>query len=495
MSKTLFFLSSDNFHAHLYKNGVLTAAQYFAHTAQGLKDFSVFLESHHDPAYVLVDLIEEDFRHEIVPHLTGSSQNALIQRKFEQYYRNTPFRLAQLQQRQTEGRRDDEMLFSALTNPARISAWMDLLLLQKTPVVGIYSLPHTSAPLIKDIDSDHLLLLSWEKDAGLRQSYFFNKRLRFSRLTPLNTNGSFSTAIATETARTQQYLHSLSLTPPGEKLSVHIICHADDRKELKSQLQNSDKMQYDYLDIQELGHRIAARDIYPDSDATALFLSLVSRKPPRAHYANATLTHYYQLWQIRRTLFGMAALTAFICLVWGTLLLQNANSLDAESEPIKAQVIRLNHDIQQILQSFPHTAVPAADMKSAVTQLRKLHNYAPPPQEILGDLAGTLDNFPRIRTSQLSWKMGTDSAGNGAANLPAQIISYNGELADFGNDYRSQLEYLERFQQALTQSGYTVSATKMPLDVSSKGSISADVSERHDKPAEFSLQLVWRHKE
>ena len=100
------------------------------------------------------------------------------------------------------------------------------MLLHKTPIVGIYSVPHISAPLIKDIDSDHLLLLSWEKNAGLRQSYFFNKRLLFSRLTPLSHDNAFADAIATESARTQQYLQSLSLTPQGKMLNVYIICHS-----------------------------------------------------------------------------------------------------------------------------------------------------------------------------------------------------------------------------------------------------------------------------
>lgn len=487
--KTLLFLSTDSFQAYILERGVLTSAQYFSDDADGREQFSEFLKKHRSPAYLLTDMIEEDFRQEVVPHLTGSAQNALIQRKYEQYYRNTPFRLARLQQRQSEGRRDDEMLFSGLTNPARISAWLDPLLLNHTPLAGIFSLPHISSPLIRDIASDHLLLLSWEKNAGLRQTYFLNKRLRFSRLTPLNPSNSFSDAIATEAARTHQYLHSLSLTPPGEMLKVHIICHADDRAVLQTQLQNNGSMQYAYLDIQELSRRIKARDTYADSDATPLFLHLLAGKPPRSQYANAAHTHYYLLWQIRRILFGMAAVTALVCVAWSALLLQESRELEAENEPINAQISRMTQETKQILQSFPNTGVPAADMKSAVTLLRQLHNYSAPPQEILNGLAGTLDHFPRIRTSTLSWKAGTD-----ASNLPAQIISFNGELADFGNDYRGLLNYLENFQQALTLSGYTVSATRTPLDFSSKGSISTDASTSDVKPAEFSLQLVWRRK-
>lgn len=489
--KTLLFLSTDHFQAYSLEKGVLTDSQEFSDNAEGREQFSEFLKTHPSPAYLLTDMIEEDFRQEVTPHLTGSSQNALTQRKFEQYYRNTPFRLARLQRRQEEGRRDDEMLFSALTNPGRISAWLEPLLSNHIPLAGIYSLPHACTPLIKDIPSNHLLLLSWEKNAGLRQTYFLNKLLRFSRLTPLGQGHSFSEAIATEVARTHQYLHSLSLTPPGEMLDVHIICHADDQAVLKTQLINNDNRQYAYLDIQELGRNIKSRDAYPDSDATPLFLHLVARKPPRSQYANATHTHYFQLWQIRRALFGLAALTAFVCLAWSALLLNESSSLEAESEPIQAQISRMTHETQQIMLSFPSTSVPAADMKSAVTLLRQLSSYSTPVQETLSGLASALDNFPRIRATKLDWKTSPDAAG-GASGLPAQTITFAGELSDFGNDYRAELNYLENFRQALMLQGYTVSTTKAPLDFSSKGSISADVSDSHDKPAEFSLQLVWR---
>jgi hypothetical protein len=329
----------------------------------------------------------------------------------------------------------------------------------------------------------------------LRHTYFLNKRLRFSRLTPLSTNNSFSDAIATETARTHQYLHSLSLTPPGEMLNVLVICHADDRAQLELQLLTSEQMRFAYLDIQDLGRRIKSRDNYPDSDATKLFLHLVASKPPRSQYANASHTHFYQLWKIRRGLFALAALTAFVSLIWGTILMQETTNYAADNEPLKAQVSRLNHDTQQILASFPNTGVPAADMKSAVTLLRKLQHYSAPPQEILDGLASTLDKFPRIRTGKLSWKNSSAPADIGASSYPAQVISFSGELTDFRNDYRGELDYLERFQQALVLNGYLVTTTKMPLDVSSKGSISADVSDSSDKPAEFALQLVWRHKE
>ena len=488
--KILFFLSSDSFHAHVWKNGALSTPYYFTNSVEGLERFSDFLQIHRDPAYLLVDLIEEDFRQETVPHLTGANRQALIQRKFEQYYRSTPFRLASLQQRQSEGRRDDELLFSALTNPARISAWLELLLLHNTPIVGIYSVPHASVPLIKDIDSDHLLLLSWEKNAGLRQSYFLDKRLRFSRLTPINPNSTFAEAIATESARTHQYLQSLSLTPQGELLNVHIICHANDRAQLDAQLASNHQMQFAYLDLQQLGKHLKSKTTYSDSDATPLFLHLLATQPPRASYAASLQTRFYQLWQTNRGLFGLAAATALTCLVWGTLSFLEGSGINEEIDSIKDQTSRIQRDAQKITQNFPvstDSTASASDMKTAVTLFRNLQLYSVPPQQILKGLTETLNNFPRIRTSKLAWQTGA-----AAENGPEQVITFSGELADFGNDYRSALNYLERFQLMLTRAGYTVTPIKLPMDFSTKGSISASISDNSTKPSDFSLKIIWR---
>ncbi|MBI5889364.1 MAG: hypothetical protein HZB47_01655 [Nitrosomonadales bacterium] len=493
MARTLLFLSAESFHATIWHGGKMGAPLYFSNDANGREYFSAFLKQHRDPAYLLVDVIEEDFRLETVPHLTGSARRDLRMRKFEQFYRGTQFRQATLIHRHEEGRRDDDMLFSALTNPQRISPWLDALQANHIPLVGIYSLPNISTPLLKEIPSDHVLLLSWEKDSGLRQTYFNNKSLHFSRLIPINDNESFSASVASETPRTQQYLKSLSLPPPGEMLDVYIICHARDRNDLQAKLESSNELRYTYLDIQELGKRIKAKAAFADSDATSLFLHLLASKPPGSHYANAEHTHFHSLWQLRRILFGLAAAIIAISALWSGMAFWQGQQYVEETEPLNVQKERVKEQAQQIQHSFANNMAPAADMKTAVLLTRKLNEYTPPPESILQDLSLVLDKFAQIRVDKLSWQA---SATDAAPSIyPAQVITFEGSIASFGTDYRKALGYLERFQQALAQQGYTVIAQKMPLDISSKGSISGDIQNITGGPALFTLKIIWRQKE
>jgi hypothetical protein len=489
-SKTLFFLSAEHFQAYTWDKGSLSEAQSFTNDLGGREQFATYLKQHRAPAYLLVDVIEEDFRLETVPHLTGKNRRALIARKFEQYYRNTPFRLAKILRRQAEGRRDDEMLFSALTNPQRILPWLDTLLTNFIPLIAIHSLPNISAPLLKGIESNHVLLLSWEKHAGLRQTYFHQKHLHFSRLTPIDDNHSFSETVANETPRIQQYLKSLSLPPQDEILDVYIICHEDDKQALAASLHNTPDLHYVFLDMQTLGDSIKANAHYPDSDATPLFLHLLATQPPRNHYANSTHTHYYLLWQLRWLLFGLAAAITLASIIWSINSVWQGRDYASETEPLLTQATRLTRQAADITDKFPPTAIPAADMKIAVALVQKLSHYSPLPEEILSKLSNVLDQFGRIRLNKITWQSSDADAASSA--YPSQIITFDGELLDFGSDYRSALAYLDRFQLALSKQGYVVTAQSLPLDTSPKGSISSDLKLTPEKEAQFTLKLIWR---
>jgi hypothetical protein len=127
-------------------------------------------------------------------------------------------------------------------------------------------------------------------------------------------------------------------------------------------------------------------------------------------------------------------------------------------------------------------------MKTAVLLARSLNQYSHPPQEIIYELSAALESFPRITLNNLSWRTSPEDAA--PSQYPAQVITFIGSLAGFGNDHRGSLAYLEKFEQALIQRGYAVSATALPLDITSKGSISGQSA--NDSQGQFTLKIIWR---
>jgi hypothetical protein len=489
----LLFLSANRLHAQLMEDRNIVLQHDFAETTADQENFAAFLQTAKCPTYLLADLIEEDFRREVVPHLTGNKRTALLQRKFEQFYRGTPFRQAFKLQRQKTGRRDVDMLFSALTNPSLITPWLDIMLAQQTPLVGIYSVPQISSPLIIDSPSNHLLLISWGKYSGLRQTYFSNHHLQISRLTPVYADLTFQDAVVKELTRTYQYLKSLSLLPSGQILDVRILCNSDDRTELQRKLPEDADVRYDYVDIEKVGSQLKVNYRFADSDASQIFLHLLISKRPNTNYGSSDHVHYFTLWQTRRALNwgSVGILLASILWAAATVWLSGKNAPDTEL--IEFQTQRILREAQQITQSLPSTHVPAADMKAAVTYMRKLDQYEPIPQTILKPISTALDHFPQIEVDNLGWQASVTEpvTSNTRADVPAQVIMMKGELQGFNNDYRAALSYLDRFQVDLIKSGYQVTALTKPLDVSPGGSL-ADQRDTGETKLAFSYKLVWR---
>jgi len=484
-SRVLLFLSASRFEGRIWQDGEWVHEQTFEDNQEGRDQFAAFLKNWRAPVYLLTDLIEEDFHHETVLHLRGKDRADQIQRKYEQLYRNTTFRQAFVHQRQQEGRRDDEMLFSALTNPNLIQIWLDIILDQHAPLAGIYSVPGISKPLVENIQSDHVLWLTWEKNAGLRQTYFNAKRLYLSRLSPVADDQTFSDVVAPEVARTQQYLKSLSLLPLGQTLQVYIVCHGDNRRELEPKLEGAGDIAFIYQDIQELANSLKSKETFRDSDATHLFLHLLASLPPATHYASHEHTHYFSLRQNNIRLFWLGILIAATGLLWGLLNIWQGFQLKAETTTLESQAQVLARHTQEITRSFAGQVAPAADMKSAVTSMRKLYAVSPLPEKFLSGLGATLENYPRISLQKLSWQ-------NKTTDSTSQVITIDGTLEGWDNvNYRGSLEYLDRFQHALEQHHYNVTVKKQPLDISSKGSIADNALENNDKPANFTLQLTW----
>lgn len=489
----LLFLSADRLHAQHMADGKIERQQDFINTPAGLQEFAAFLETAHCLTFLLTDLIEEDFRHEIVPYLTGGNRSALLKRKFEQFYRGTPFNQATMLQRQKTGRRDVDMLFSALTNPALITPWLNVMLERKIPLAGIYSVPQISMPLVKSHPANHLLLISWERFSGLRQTYFSNHNLQISRLTPVHAELTFQDAVVKELSRTYQYLKSLSLLPAGQVLDVRILCHADDHNKLRRILLDDSNMRFDFADIEEVGKQLKIDYRFTDSDASQIFLHQLIVRRPKANYASAEHTRYYSLWQLRRGLNWGAIALLLASVFWAAATLWSSSDMADQAESLDNQAQRMAREAQEITGKFPATRASAADMRASVSVMRKLDQYGPAAQAILQPVSAALDRYPQIELSELGWQISSTEpvASNTRSDVPAQVITLKARLQDFDNDYRAALAYLDDFQTELKSRGYQVTVLTKPLDISPSGSL-ADQRKAREDALEFSLKLAWR---
>jgi len=505
--KLLFFLGSEWLSVYPSKRGQFLEGeqQRFANDVSGHAALVSLLNKYPKATcYLLADLVEEDFRSESVPHVSSKDRKDIVDRKFEQYYRNTPFRNAQILYREQNGRRDDVTLFSALTNPDLVSPWLDIMLEHEASIAGIYSVPLVSKQLISHIPSSHLLLISWQKYSGLRETFFRDGHLSLSRLTPLVDSDVITKSLQVELNRTYKYLNSLSLLPVDRPLDVCIICSKDDKNRLQETLQDSDNLRYIIEDIDLLADRIGLKVEQNDSDATPLLLYLLGRRPPANQYAIADYMHFHNLWKVKSLLKITVATAAIICVAWSGINLWDASGLHQDTKSINTMKASIKAQESRIEENYPRFPVSVDRMKAGVSAIQKLSASALLPKQFLTKISRKLESFPMIRVNSLSWRVTSDSGTiqkNGSqliaqASLPDtyQEILIGGEVLSSLN-LRDTIDSIYRFRHALGKEGLSVTPVTMPINLDSGASIAGDFdSEKKLRGSAFVMKVVMIRK-
>jgi len=523
--KQLLYLTNNQLTAYPWAWGSLSPSHAFPNDETGWAAFSRHLAgSKNTPTYLLADLVEEDFQRENLPHVRGAAKKNLIQRHLGQLYRDTPYRQATLQGREEQGRKDDIMLFSALTNVELLKPWLDAILKQKTPLIGITSPALLSAVLIKKlgIASNNLLLVT-HQSSGLRQSFFQGAALKFSRLTPLADHNPDTVADTTarETANTRQFLAGARLLPRGTTLDTVILAGGESLPQLQSACQDAPALAHRFFDLRDAAARLGLKIPASVSLCDPLFLFLLGHAAPASHYAQAAQSRSFHLRQARLVLYILSA-----GIVAGALSSAGSNSLEAlqhyrQSRQMAMETRVAQSQYQTIIQSLPHTAVSPQNMKAAVDIEQTLSRNAPAPAELLGIVSRALDALPQIRIDQLSWQVGAEAeaAGSpqsapapapqpGAAEAapgatligipkkPDQSLLIEGEVTPFRNDYRTALESVKLFAAELGKNKrLKVEIAHLPLDIRPTEKLTGKAgNEDADAQAQarFSLKLNFR---
>lgn len=521
MAKQLLYLSNNQLSATIWEKGVFSEPQIFDQYPSGWLKFSEYLAKHRElPAYLLTDLIEEDFQRETIPHVMGPARKNLIERRLLNLYRDTPYSQATQQGREKEGRRDDRMLFSALTNAQLLKPWLDALVKEKIDVGGIYSVALLSSLLFKKLNlGKSPALLVTHQSSGLRQNYFQDGYLRFSRLSPETAWSPEAIAEITdvEMAKTRQFLASTRLMARGEAINIVVVAAADIIAQLRPRCPDEGGMVYRFIDLDEARQVFGMTKLEPMTRCDPLFLSLLASKRVPSHYATLEQTRQYRLSQLRTGFKGLSVITLSAAVIMAT-----SNGLDAMHASNLARQAQIKTKTtlaayQATTSSMPVTVANPHDMKAAVEVANMVAENGPMPTQILTALSRALDAVPQIKIHELSWQTNVIEAADadpsaappapvpGEAALlnggllgvplkPGQTLLVEGEVAPFKNDYRSALELVQQLNVELQKEPHLrVEIVKPPIDIRPTAKLESQAGNDTDlaKPL-FSLKLVWK---
>ncbi|MEO5860931.1 MAG: hypothetical protein ABIW48_00510 [Burkholderiales bacterium] len=525
--KHLIYLTNERLLATIWRNGKVLATESFDVDEAGQSAFANYLKRWSKlRIYFLVDLIEEDFRLDTIPHVRGADRRALLYRKLTQIYRATPYRHAVVQGRETTGRRDDCVLYTSVTNSELLTPWLRTIEVERAPLVGIYSAPLMSPRLIKHlgVTAKHVLLVTLHQGDHLRQNYFQSGQIKFSRMTPLPAQASQNLlkAIGEEVRKAWQYLESLRFFETGEELHVCVVAYPPELGDATSGSLNQPGMNYQFFDIGQVAKSVGVKRPLTSTNADWIFLQLLSRAARHNHFAQPNEMRRAFIWRLKQ----MAIATGAGVLL-GSASLGSANFLDgkltaAQVRRIQAETSRIESERQVIMRGLPTTNVAPEVMSNIVAFYNQTVRDAPDFTRAVTGLSRVWSRFPDAQLSDLSWAvtkdpnrfsinsiaLGTDisaqsqEGGVNPSAIPAdapavigqnyQVFALAARLEPFDQNHRRALQQIGSLVQAIqTDLSAKVTVLAQPLNPSAKvglrGSAQA-VQEASD--ARFALKIV-----
>jgi len=527
-SKTVLYVLSNKLTAGIWRMGKLVSYQSFQNNEQGHEEFSNFLQSQHSkPLFMVVDVVEEDYHLETIPHSTGKARREMLERKLNQMYRTAGYRAAQFIGRESDKRKDDRYLYVALNNVESLHVWIDKIEELQAPLVGVYLLSMVSQLLVKrlKLNTPHLLL-SECLPSGLRQTYFHNGSLRISRLVPITADAESRLGYfhMVETEKTRLYLISQRLITSDTKLSIIMsTLEVNAAKQICRDIEQEHGLDCESLDTHEIAKRLSLSTQALQTNPELLYMHLLAVGNAPANLAPVKLIRNYQVNRLRHWIMSATALIVLIGLLMTVLNLRGSYQDGKQTEQAAADTKMQQELYTEVAKNFPSTPIPSTDLKLAVELQQAIVEEAISPQRFMQVVSHALDKAPEIQLDRLRWNLSSEtnlkdeekSVAPAAAQTNSQPVAQpsfvaeagklyeigfvDGEIKGFNGDYRAAMESVNSLAGKIKADTMvaSVEVVQQPVNVSSYSTLQGSTSDEHLSQlpaARFKLKIILKRR-
>lgn len=517
--KRIFYFTGHRLTVFHWSGKTFTGACSFEPDEGGFLKFEQYLRSVVNVrTRLLVDVIEEDFRIELVPHVYGRDKKAVIDRLLDRFYRaSKQFTYAETIGRQKTGRRDDDVLLGAITNPKLLEPWLNIIEKCDVPMSGIWTLPLISKGILAHlkVTNKAVLLVSQQVSSNLRQSFFKNKKLISSRTSVLNQDelqaSKFGALARTEIARTLSYLKGQGHIDDGEVLEVHVIASREQIPSLEESLISTEKQQHYIHDVSSVENDAGISGLNgKHADGLFSWLCLKGIKP-KSHYGSIQMFRQYYYSLASSALY----IASIITLVFGVLVTESnivkSMKYSRSIELLNEQKTVFYQTYNKKFKAFESVLGDAKVMDASVKLSKQIKDGSKvSPLDFFIELSRILGSTKsgNVSIDKINWtteqvlptnknKEVETVETNLVLNYPVQHVAIvTGRIPVSPDNYRASVKRIESIVAALKNSPRItdVKMLSMPVEVRSEKRFSADsglaaVNKKDSSQGVFSLEI------
>jgi len=511
------FLSAHKAAVYQWKGGDLGNSFLFDANEEGRELFSRYLkESQNSPMFVLVDVFEEEFRRDTIPHVFGADRDAIVSRKKARAFRDTPFFQYVVEGRETTGRRDDRVLMSAITNANLIRPWLKLLEDNKVPLAGLTSVSIFTKSLVKLLpeQKENMLIVSLQSISGLRQTFLHKGDLRISRLVQMPRYGTeaYGPQIREEVEKIRRYLSSLRLSSSEDAVDIYFLVTGDLMAELKAASRDSGFSRYHVLDINDLMAAAGSKRRLSTPFSDQLFVHQVLKLRPANAYASPSDRRYMTMRRLRRSMIAASVVFLVASAGWSGVNFMGGLTYKQGSLSAQRKTEFYNARYQMARERLPQTPVEPTDIQVAVELADALARYRATPLDMMKLLSAALQKVPQVQLNSIDWAARLNPAADIRSDVPTaaapvpqpvstdaqqaryryyQIAIVDARLEPFDGNFREAIATINNFAETLRSmdSVYDVQIQGLPLDISSSAHVQGS-SAAEQRNAVFSIRVV-----
>jgi hypothetical protein len=467
----ILYLTAEGLTAFIVERGQIRSAPIFVIGEKGFAAFQAYLQEcpPDAPLSLLVDLPDENHQRESVPFVRGRDRQPMLARRLNQLFGDTPYRTYLSLGREAEGRRDELILFAALTRPAAIQPWLERIRQSPCILTRMVSAPFLSRNLLPSKPAlPAPFLLAHLTPAGLRVSCFDKGHLRFSRLTTLKSGGSSPSGniLRTEIQRSFDYLAGQRILPRNGRTTARIIAAPEIAADFPGGESPENGLVFELQDPVQITQTLRLHSKLASSDSLPLLLQALAANPGLPQFAPADALTGHRLQRVGHAISATGAVALLVSLGIATSNLIDARAQRLLTENTIEQIRRQDLHLKAVSDAIPATPVPLDQLQRSVSSAKGLAASTSGPEAGLRLLAAALAPLPDFQLLHMEWALIEPVSDSLANAQPTQMLGLHFALPAGSENARSRVAQAEALLAALRgMRDAEVSIEKQPAEM------------------------------